>query len=121
MFKSAGDWPDERRPGPASRASPRATHEPRLDDLTLMEAVRTQAFYIGAIGPQRISSKRIERLTRPRCPLTKQGEAVPGYRGRPLCAAWIGSWAGPYSPWLVRISSYAFCTSGFTALRRTHR
>ena len=40
------------------------THDPRMDDLTLLEAVRTQAFYIGAMGSQRTSSKRFERLTR---------------------------------------------------------
>lgn len=40
------------------------THDPRLDDLTLMEAVRTEAFYIGAMGSQRTSEKRLERLAR---------------------------------------------------------
>lgn len=40
------------------------THDPRLDDLTLMEAVRTDAFYIGAMGSRRTSDKRIERLAR---------------------------------------------------------
>lgn len=40
------------------------THDPRLDDLTLMEAVRTEAFYIGAMGSRRTSEKRIERLVR---------------------------------------------------------
>jgi xanthine dehydrogenase accessory factor len=40
------------------------THDPRLDDLTLLEAVRTRAFYIGAMGSQRTSAKRLERLVR---------------------------------------------------------
>lgn len=40
------------------------THDPRLDDLTLMEAVRTNAFYIGAMGSSRTSTKRLERLGR---------------------------------------------------------
>lgn len=40
------------------------THDPRLDDLTLLEAVRTQAFYIGAMGSMRTSQKRFERLAR---------------------------------------------------------
>jgi len=40
------------------------THDPRLDDLTLLEAVRTQAFYIGAMGSQRTSDSRRERLVR---------------------------------------------------------
>ncbi|QKZ04616.1 XdhC family protein [Pseudomonas eucalypticola] len=40
------------------------THDPRLDDLTMMEAVRTPAFYIGAMGSQRTSERRLERLRR---------------------------------------------------------
>ncbi|UQY35811.1 XdhC family protein [Pseudomonas fulva] len=40
------------------------THDPRLDDPTLIEAVRTEAFYIGAMGSQRTSNKRLERLAR---------------------------------------------------------
>lgn len=38
------------------------THDSRIDDLTLMEACRTPAFYIGALGSQRNSEKRRERL-----------------------------------------------------------
>lgn len=38
------------------------THDPRIDDLTLMEAVNTPAFYIGAMGSQRTSERRRERL-----------------------------------------------------------
>lgn len=48
----------------ASTAVVALTHDPRLDDLTLIEAVRTPAFYIGAMGSQRTSSKRFERLAR---------------------------------------------------------
>ena len=40
------------------------THDPRIDDLALMEAVRTPAFYIGAMGSQQTSAKRAERLQR---------------------------------------------------------
>jgi xanthine dehydrogenase accessory factor len=40
------------------------THDPRLDDLTLLEAVRTNAYYIGAMGSVRTSEKRRERLAR---------------------------------------------------------
>lgn len=40
------------------------THDPRLDDLTLLEAVRTDAFYVGAMGSMRTSEKRFERLAR---------------------------------------------------------
>lgn len=40
------------------------THDPRLDDLTLLEAVRTPAFYIGAMGSRRTSERRLERVKR---------------------------------------------------------
>jgi len=38
------------------------THDARIDDLTLMEACRTPAFYIGALGSRRNSEKRLDRL-----------------------------------------------------------
>lgn len=40
------------------------THDSRLDDLTMMEAVLTPAFYIGAMGSSRTSAKRYDRLRR---------------------------------------------------------
>ena len=43
------------------------THDPRLDDLTLLEAVRTSAFYIGAMGSLRTSEKRLERVRKIGC------------------------------------------------------
>ncbi len=38
------------------------THDPRIDDMGLMEALKTDAFYIGAMGSSRTSAKRRERL-----------------------------------------------------------
>jgi xanthine dehydrogenase accessory factor len=38
------------------------THDPKLDDLALMEALKSQAFYVGAIGSQKNQAKRKERL-----------------------------------------------------------
>lgn len=38
------------------------THDPRIDDMALMEALKTDAFYIGAMGSDRTSAKRRERL-----------------------------------------------------------
>ncbi|MFM0467778.1 XdhC family protein [Paraburkholderia strydomiana] len=38
------------------------THDPKLDDLALMEAVRTPAFYVGALGSRRNNAARRERL-----------------------------------------------------------
>jgi xanthine dehydrogenase accessory factor len=38
------------------------THDPKLDDLALMEALRTDAFYVGAIGSRANNARRRERL-----------------------------------------------------------
>jgi xanthine dehydrogenase accessory factor len=38
------------------------THDPKLDDLALMEALRTPAFYVGALGSTRSNAARRERL-----------------------------------------------------------
>nr|WP_067286945.1 XdhC family protein [Marinobacterium profundum] len=40
------------------------THDPKIDDLAVMEAVRTSAFYIGVMGSDKTSAKRAERLQR---------------------------------------------------------
>lgn len=39
-----------------------ATHDPKLDDLALIDALRSNAFYIGAIGSHSNSERRRERL-----------------------------------------------------------
>ncbi|MEM1112262.1 MAG: XdhC family protein [Pseudomonadota bacterium] len=38
------------------------THDPRIDDMALMEALGSEAWYVGALGSQRTTSKRLERL-----------------------------------------------------------
>ncbi len=38
------------------------THDPKLDDLALMEALKSDAFYIGAIGSRANQAKRKQRL-----------------------------------------------------------
>lgn len=38
------------------------THDPRIDDMGLMEALKTDAFYVGALGSTRTSANRRERL-----------------------------------------------------------
>jgi xanthine dehydrogenase accessory factor len=38
------------------------TQDPRIDDMGLMEALKTNAFFIGAMGSTRTSAKRRERL-----------------------------------------------------------
>lgn len=38
------------------------THDPKLDDLALMEALKSESFYVGAIGSRANNEKRRERL-----------------------------------------------------------
>ena len=38
------------------------THDPKLDDLALIDALQSEAFYVGAIGSRRHSALRRERL-----------------------------------------------------------
>ena len=59
------DWPDEAMEAlaPDSRtAVVTLTHDPKLDDPALDVALRSPAFYIGALGSKRTHAKRLERL-----------------------------------------------------------
>ncbi len=38
------------------------THDPKLDDLALLEAINTDAFYVGAIGSRRNNEARHQRM-----------------------------------------------------------
>ncbi|MYE58889.1 MAG: XdhC/CoxI family protein, partial [Alphaproteobacteria bacterium] len=38
------------------------THDPKLDDPALHVALRSEAFYVGALGSRRTHAKRVERL-----------------------------------------------------------
>ena len=38
------------------------THDPKLDDMALIEALKSPAFYVGALGSRRNNDKRRERL-----------------------------------------------------------
>jgi xanthine dehydrogenase accessory factor len=59
------DWPDEAldalRPD-ARTAIVTLTHDPKLDDPALDRALRSQAFYVGALGSRRTHAARLDRL-----------------------------------------------------------
>ena len=38
------------------------SHDPKLDDMALMEALKTDAFYVGAVGSQKTNDERRRRL-----------------------------------------------------------
>ena len=59
------DWPDEALPriGIDGRTALVAlTHDPKLDDPALIEALRSGALYVGALGSKKTHASRIERL-----------------------------------------------------------
>ncbi len=58
------DWPDEALDAfaPDSRtAVVTLTHDPKLDDPALDRALKSQAFYIGALGSRRTHAARLKR------------------------------------------------------------
>lgn len=38
------------------------THDPRIDDMALLEALESEAWYVGALGSVRTTEKRLDRL-----------------------------------------------------------
>jgi xanthine dehydrogenase accessory factor len=59
------EWPDEALAGMnlhESTAVVALTHDPKIDDVALRSALRSRAFYIGALGSRKTHAERIERL-----------------------------------------------------------
>lgn len=60
------DWPEDvlkTRPLDAYTALVAVTHDPKIDDFPLSQALRTGCFYVGALGSRKTHAKRIERLS----------------------------------------------------------
>jgi xanthine dehydrogenase accessory factor len=61
----SGDWPDAamRALAPDARTAVVVlTHDPKLDDPALSVALRSRAFYVGALGSRKTHAARLERL-----------------------------------------------------------
>ncbi|ALN73170.1 XdhC family protein [Aureimonas sp. AU20] len=59
------EWPDlalKDRPLDSYCAVVAVTHDPKIDDFPLIEAVKAGCFYIGALGSRKTHAKRVERL-----------------------------------------------------------
>ncbi len=59
------EWPDEvfaREPLDAWTAFVALTHDPKIDDAGLHAALRSDCFYIGALGSRKTHARRVERL-----------------------------------------------------------
>lgn len=60
-------WPDEAIAGLGGfdryTAFVAVTHDPKIDDPGLIHALRSECFYVGALGSRKTHGKRVERLT----------------------------------------------------------
>ncbi|MCQ0988300.1 XdhC family protein [Jiella marina] len=59
------EWPDvvlKERPFDPYTAVCVITHDPKIDDGPLIEALKTGCFYIGALGSRKTHARRVERL-----------------------------------------------------------
>jgi xanthine dehydrogenase accessory factor len=59
------EWPDEVLPQislDTRSAMVLLTHDPKIDDPALLAALRSQCFYIGALGSKRTHAQRLERF-----------------------------------------------------------
>ena len=62
----SNEWPDDALTDmgiDARTAIVTLSHDPKIDDPALSAALKSSAFYIGALGSNRTHGKRIERLT----------------------------------------------------------
>jgi xanthine dehydrogenase accessory factor len=58
-------WPDaylQEHPLDRYTALVALTHDPKIDDVALIAALKAECFYIGALGSKRTHAKRVERL-----------------------------------------------------------
>lgn len=61
----AVDWPADvlkKRPLDAQTALVALTHDPKIDDLPIAQAIRSGCFYVGALGSRKTHASRIQRL-----------------------------------------------------------
>ncbi len=59
------EWPQEalkQRPFDAYTALAALTHDPKIDDWPLAEALRRNCFYVGALGSRKTHARRVDRL-----------------------------------------------------------
>jgi xanthine dehydrogenase accessory factor len=59
------DWPEDvlaTRPLDAYTALVAVTHDPKIDDFPIEEALKRSCFYVGALGSRKTHAKRVERL-----------------------------------------------------------
>ncbi|MEN4920904.1 XdhC family protein [Achromobacter spanius] len=78
------------------------SHDPKLDDMALLEAIGSPAFYVGALGSRRSNDKRRERL---KVHFGFSEEAVQRFRGP------VGLDIGSHTPPEIAVSILAELTA----------
>ena len=61
------EWPEDvlaTRPLDAYTALAAVTHDPKIDDFPLAEALKHKCFYVGALGSRKTHAQRVDRLRR---------------------------------------------------------
>ena len=64
------EWPQDvlaRRPLDAYTALAAVTHDPKIDDFPIRQALEAGCFYVGALGSRKTHAKRIDRLLAEGC------------------------------------------------------
>jgi len=59
------EWPEgalKKVPLDAFTALAALTHDPKIDDMPILAALKARAFYVGALGSRKTHGKRVERL-----------------------------------------------------------
>lgn len=105
------EWPDEALqsvPLDSYTAFIALTHDPKIDDPGLIAALRSDCFYIGALGSRKTHGKRIERL----------GEAGFDTEALSRIHAPIGLDIGAVSPAEIALSVLAEIVSALRGPRR---
>ncbi|TDK36640.1 XdhC family protein [Rhizobium deserti] len=72
--KLVADWPEDvlkEQPLDAYTALVAVTHDPKIDDFPLSEALKAGCFYVGALGSRKTHAKRMERLKEMGCAETQ--------------------------------------------------
>lgn len=104
------DWPEDalkNQPIDAFTALVAVTHDPKIDDWPLISALKTEAFYVGALGSRKTHARRVERLM----------AAGLGQDDISRIAAPIGLDIGAQSPEEIAVAILAQAVS---ALRKPH-
>lgn len=63
--KLTADWPEDvlaDKPLDAFSALVAVTHDPKIDDYSLVSALKNGCFYVGALGSRKTHGRRVERL-----------------------------------------------------------